>query len=96
MLIRALEPVAGIELMQRRRPAARRLEDLTSGPGKLTLAMAITRAHNGADVTRGELTIRASRREELFSILETPRIGVNLAADRLLRFVISGNRFVSR
>src|SRR6185436_6096281 len=49
VLVRALQPVQGIELMQRRRPAARKLEDLASGPGKLTLAMAITRAHNGAD-----------------------------------------------
>ena len=58
MLIRALEPVAGIELMRQRRPAARKLEDLASGPGKLTLAMGITRAHNGADVTRGALVVR--------------------------------------
>ena len=41
VLIRALEPVAGIEIMQRRRPKARTLRDLASGPGKLTLAMAI-------------------------------------------------------
>src|SRR5438128_839038 len=43
VLIRALEPVAGLELMRRRRPAARKDEDLASGPGRLTLAMAITR-----------------------------------------------------
>src|SRR6476646_9547247 len=42
VLIRALEPVAGLELMRRRRPAARKPEDLAGGPGKLTLAMAIT------------------------------------------------------
>src|SRR5689334_22620801 len=48
VLIRALEPLTGMEVMQRRRPAARRLEDLASGPGKLTLAMGITRAQNGA------------------------------------------------
>src|SRR5947209_12945240 len=58
VLIRALEPVAGLELMQRRRPAARTIEDLASGPGKLTLAMGINRAHNGADVTRGALVVR--------------------------------------
>src|SRR5262245_24065745 len=55
VLIRALEPVAGIEVMQQRRPAARRPEQLASGPGKLTLAMGTTRALNGADVTRGSL-----------------------------------------
>src|SRR5437667_5362367 len=58
VLIRALEPVAGIEIMERRRTAARKIEDLASGPGKLTLAMSITRAQNGADVTRGSLVVR--------------------------------------
>ena len=60
VLIRALEPVAGIETMQRRRPAAHTLRDLTSGPGRLTLAMGITRAQNGVDVTRGALTVRTA------------------------------------
>src|SRR5271157_1876571 len=62
VLIRALEPVAGVGLMRRRRPTARRLEDLASGPGKLTLAMNITRALNGADVTRGDLVVRPRAR----------------------------------
>ena len=61
VLIRALEPVAGIETMQRRRPAAASLRDLTSGPGRLTLALGITRAQNGVDVTRGN-THRAHAR----------------------------------
>src|SRR5690242_10986095 len=47
VLIRALEPAAGIDLMRQRRPAARKLEQIASGPGKLTLAMGITRAQNG-------------------------------------------------
>ncbi len=96
VLIRALEPVAGIELMQRRRPAARRLEDLTSGPGKLTLAMAITRAHNGADVTRGSLVVREPSQPADIAIQVTPRIGITQCADLPLRFVIQGNQFVSR
>ena len=96
VLIRALEPVAGIRLMQRRRPAARRLEDLASGPGKLTLAMAITRAHNGADVTRGSLVVRRPAEPRPIAILATPRIGITQCADLPLRFVIEGNRFVSR
>src|SRR5271167_1104174 len=45
VLIRALEPLEGIEIMRRRRPKARTDRDLTSGPGKLTRALAITRAH---------------------------------------------------
>jgi len=95
VLIRALEPVAGIELMQRRRPAARRLEDLASGPGKLTLALGITRALNGADVTRGPLTVRYPAEAQPFEIQTTPRIGIRECADWPLRFLIRGNPFVS-
>jgi DNA-3-methyladenine glycosylase len=95
VLIRALEPVAGIELMQRRRPAARRIEDLASGPGKLTLAMAITRTHNGADVTRGALVVREPPEPVNVTIQVTPRIGITHCAELPLRFIIQGNRFVS-
>jgi DNA-3-methyladenine glycosylase len=90
VLIRALQPVAGIELMRQRRPAARRLEDLASGPGKLTLAMAITRAHNGADVTRGSLVVRRRVEERPFDVEVTPRIGIRQCADWPLRFVMRG------
>jgi len=95
VLIRALEPVAGIETMQRRRPAAHTLRDLASGPGRLTLAMGITRAQNGVDVTRGSLTVRTPRREEPFEIAVTPRIGIRECADWPLRFVVKGSLFVS-
>jgi DNA-3-methyladenine glycosylase len=96
VLIRALEPVAGIEMMQQRRPAAHALRDLASGPGKLTLALGITRAQNGADVTRGSLTVRTPRLDEPVEIDVTPRIGIRHCADWPLRFVVRGNPFVSR
>jgi len=95
VLIRALEPVAGIDLMQRRRPSARRLEDLASGPGKLALAMEVTRAHYGADMTRGPLVVREPLEPRRVEVQVTPRIGIRECADRPLRFVIKGNRFVS-
>ena len=95
VLVRALEPVAGLDLMQRRRPAARKPEDLANGPGKLTLAMAITRAQNGADVTRGSLVVREVREPSPVAIQVTARIGITQDADLPLRFVIRGNRFVS-
>jgi DNA-3-methyladenine glycosylase len=95
VLIRALEPAAGIEIMQRRRPAARKLEDLASGPGKLTLALEITRAQNGADVTRGGLIVRAPSKPRKIDIAVSPRIGITKCADWPLRFFIRGNRFVS-
>jgi DNA-3-methyladenine glycosylase len=88
VLIRALEPVAGLDVMQRRRPAARKPKDLASGPGKLTLALAITRAHNGADVTRGPLVVRSPAEPRAFHVETTPRIGITKCADWPLRFVI--------
>ena len=95
VLIRALQPVAGVDLMQRRRPAARKPEQLANGPGKLTLAMAITRLHNGVDVTRGALVVRDALSPANFDIAITPRIGITKCADLPLRFLIAGNRFVS-
>jgi DNA-3-methyladenine glycosylase len=96
VLVRALEPVAGIEIMQRRRPRAHRLEDLASGPGKLTLAMDITRSHNGADLTRGPLVVREPAEPRRVEIDVTPRIGIRECADWPLRFVVRGSRFVSK
>jgi DNA-3-methyladenine glycosylase len=96
VLIRALEPLAGIALMRRRRAHAKRLEDLASGPGKLTLALGITRRLNGADLTRGPLEVREQRNGGPLEILVTPRIGITHCADWPLRFSIAANRFVSR
>jgi len=87
VLIRALQPLAGLDIMRRRRPA-RKLEDLASGPGKLTLALAITRAHNGVDVTRGALVVRAPAEPRVIPIETTPRIGITKCADWPLRFLI--------
>ena len=96
VLVRALEPVGGIELMQKRRPKARKVEDLASGPGKLTLAMGITRAQNGADVTKGLLVVREPAEKRKVEVAVTPRIGITQCADLPLRYVIRGNRFVSK
>ena len=95
VLIRALQPLAGIDLMQRRRPVAHKLEQLANGPGKLTLAMAITRLHNGADVTRGALVVREAATPTDFEIVATPRIGITKCVDLPLRFLIAGNPFTS-
>ena len=95
VLIRALEPLAGVELMQSRRPAARKPEDLASGPGKLTLAMSITRAQNAADVTRGSLVVREPLIKQHVDVVVTARIGITKCADLPLRYIVRGNRFVS-
>jgi DNA-3-methyladenine glycosylase len=96
VLLRAVEPLVGIETMRQRRPAARRIEDLASGPGKLTRAMAITRKLYGADVTRGSLTVRQLKHEPAFEIEATPRIGVTHCAEWPLRFIVKGSPFLSR
>jgi DNA-3-methyladenine glycosylase len=96
VLIRALEPLEGIPRMRRRRPAARAIEDLANGPGKLTLALGIGRRHNGADLTSGPLTIHPPQQREEIQIGVSPRIGIKHCADWPLRFFIKGNRFVSR
>jgi DNA-3-methyladenine glycosylase len=96
VLVRAIEPLAGLEVMRRRRPKVRSIEELASGPAKLTMAMGITRRHNGTDVTRGPLTVHSPRSEPGLEIAATPRIGIRHAKDWPLRFLIAGSRFVSR
>jgi len=58
--------------------------------------MGITRAHYGVDVTRGSLMVREPAEPHPLDIQATPRIGIRVCADRPLRFIIRGNRFVSR
>lgn len=95
VLIRALEPLAGIELMQARRGAAK-FQELMSGPGKLTQAMGITRAQNGADFTMGEFTIRRGDLQGRVRLDTGPRVGIREALDWPLRFGLRGSGFVSR
>ena len=93
VLIRALEPTTGLDTMRARRGRDKD-RDLCSGPGKLTEAMDITRALNGIDVTRGQLTVHRGSAEK-FDIETTPRIGIRNCAEWPLRFLIAGNRFAS-
>jgi len=96
VLIRAVEPLAGIDAMRALRPKAKRDRDLASGPGKLTLALGIKRGLNGADVTRGPLTVREFRRPQPFDFATSPRIGISASAELPLRFYITDNEYVSR
>lgn len=96
VLIRAIEPVSGIPIMRRRRPAVRNIEDLAAGPGRLTMAMGITRKLNGSSLITGPLLVRKPRVESAVDITVTSRIGITHCADWPLRFLITGNPFVSR
>jgi DNA-3-methyladenine glycosylase len=88
VLIRALEPVAGLETMFRRRKKAKSVHELASGPGKLTQAMGITRKLNGSSLVDGPITVRRLEDEPAFKIDITPRIGITKCADWPLRFVL--------
>ena len=96
VLIRALEPVRGIELMRERRGAARTDRELTNGPGKLCVALGIGREHNGASLQRGALVIREGERVADADVVVAPRIGIKKAADWPLRWYVRNNEFVSR
>ena len=96
VLIRALEPLVGLDIMYGRRAKARKPEDLASGPGKLTQALGITRRLNGSSLITGPLTVRRLNDEPPVEIKATPRIGITKNAGWPLRFVIAGNRFVSK
>ena len=99
LLLRALEPVAGIGQMARNRgleedaPARR----IASGPSRLCLALGLTRQeHNGLDVTSGDSPLQV--RDDGFpepEVFITPRIGIRHAVDWPLRFVLRGNKCVS-
>lgn len=95
VLIRALEPVDGIELMQRRRGKTK-LEELASGPAKLVQALGIQKKQDGLSLLEGIIGISKG---ELFpdeNICITTRIGITKAADLPLRFYLEGNKFISK
>jgi DNA-3-methyladenine glycosylase len=91
VLIRALEPLEGLDAMARLRglPSPAKTNLLTSGPGRLCQALGITRAtHNGLDVTRADSPLQVlDDGYRPRSIISTPRIGISKAADKPLRFL---------
>jgi DNA-3-methyladenine glycosylase len=96
VLIRALEPLEGLELMRERRGLAR-VEDLCSGPGKLTQALDIELDLNGSDLLGGPIAIEPPRPGwEAPELLVGPRIGITKAAELPWRFCAAGSRSVSR
>jgi DNA-3-methyladenine glycosylase len=95
VLIRALEPLAGMDLMRHRRGVDRDV-DLTSGPARLCDALDLTRAQDGARLDRGPLRILQGTDVPDEDIVVSSRIGIRKAAEWPLRFYIRGNRFVSK
>jgi DNA-3-methyladenine glycosylase len=98
VLLRALEPVDGLELIRKRRKTDR-LKDLCSGPGKLCSAMGITREHNAADLCIGELYLLDNDRVPEDEITATPRINIDYAGEARAypwRFLIRNSQYVSK
>ncbi len=100
VLIRALEPIEGLELMGERRGRTE-VHELCSGPAKLTVAMGVTREHDGVDLSAGDLELRSPTSfgvwdEDRPRLHEGPRIGITKAADLPLRYWLEGSSWVSR
>ncbi len=95
VLVRALEPIKGIEIMKRNR-SVKKTVNLTNGPGKLTTALKIDKGLNGFAVTSKESEIIITNHKTEFEMGSSYRIGVRKDLERKLRFFIKGNRFVSR
>jgi DNA-3-methyladenine glycosylase len=94
VLLRALEPLSGIERMRRGRESVRSA-DLARGPGRLAAALGIDRRHDGIDLFRRGPLFIGSDGAAIGRIGESVRIGLTKAADARLRFYIAGNGYLS-
>jgi DNA-3-methyladenine glycosylase len=95
VLLRALEPLDGLDVMRRRRgPVPDR--ELCSGPGKLCQALGIMRNLDGRGMAESEVMVHRPRSNEENTIVVTSRIGITKAADWPLRFVVAGSPWLSR
>ncbi|MBN1898978.1 MAG: DNA-3-methyladenine glycosylase [Spirochaetes bacterium] len=92
VLIRAIQPIEGIDLMKKVRHTSH-IKDLANGPGKLTRAFFIDRSFNAKPVFSGYLLVKDNPIKP--DIVRKKRIGIKLGADKLLRFYIKSNPYVS-
>ena len=95
VLLRALEPVAGLELMRAARPKARSDRDLCRGPARLAQALGITGEHDGLDVRSGLFRVLDDGTPPPAVPATGPRIGISRAVQEPWRWCVPGNRFVS-
>jgi len=107
VLIRALAPLAGLQLMRERRASGARARngrargvgdrDLCSGPGKLTQALGVTLEHNGSDLAHGSVLIAGRSRQWADpAVVCAERVGISRAAELPWRFALAGSEYVSR
>lgn len=97
VLIRALEPTDGIDVMKSNRPLARDEISLTNGPAKLCQALNITTSLNGHSLTRPPLMLKPPLRPVPASRIQVAtRIGISRDVDRPWRFYVKDNQFISK
>jgi DNA-3-methyladenine glycosylase len=94
VLLRALEPLAGVEVMRARGDRGPDIR-LLSGPGKIGRAFGLTLEDNGRDFTRGPLGLAAGSPVADRQVAVSPRIGISRAVDLPYRFAVIGSRAVS-
>ena len=102
VLVRAIEPLFGLELMRERRKVTKEFE-LTNGPAKFCEAMQIDRQHDALNICTAESSLFVARnpalkrfRQDRAPLITTTRIGISKAADLPLRFYLAGSSFISR
>jgi len=96
VLIRGIEPLQGMDVMKKLRPAAKRERDLTNGPGKICQAFHLTKKDNGIDlITSDELFVTEGEVVEKNLIGVSSRIGIRMGIDHPWRFYVKGNPYVS-
>lgn len=95
VLIRAIEPVKGVKIMRMNR-SAKDIRELTSGPGKLTLALGVGKSLNGCSATDEGCPAHVLENKLVFEVGESHRVGVREDLPERLRFYVEGNGFVSR
>ncbi|HED24166.1 MAG TPA: DNA-3-methyladenine glycosylase [Firmicutes bacterium] len=97
VLVRAVEPLDGLLLIAGRRGPAVAKDNLTSGPGKLCQAFAIDGSFNGHDLKHKPLYLGLNESASRYRpVKATPRIGLTVGEDKLLRYVVAGNPYLSR
>ena len=102
VLIRAIEPVSGVQLMQKRRDGAP-LKTLANGPGKLVVALGIKPKHNACSLIEGPIKLlpresfpKLYRENRKYPIVCTTRVGISVGKDLALRFYLRDNLFISK
>ena len=93
VLLRAIEPTAGLAAMRERR-AVDDVRLLAAGPGRLTQALGIDATHDGADLLEQPFLLRAAESDR--EVVVSPRVGISRAADLPWRYTLAGSSFVSR